>query len=268
MFRGREGNLHVSSHAKSAKVVIYSDTNVENKPLKSIVQGLKDLLLGPQVGVTGQKALKGYVGSLIQTFENCRPGLSNEMIEGRGPAAEDFFLDLYNKELPRLKKAIEMNEAYLSEETRNDFSSEVCEVLTKVVIPAYVRLAVSFTPRERNDFYLLPHKLHFLERIAWAFAGMILGAFVVWAPFIPIWSKEWVLPFSLAGLIYTDLRKFFSVKRYEGELNRMVANADLEINRIEMAYLTDQKLLPEIPGAEDADLQAEEQQKLKQRNRN
>src|SRR5205809_7438744 len=118
--------------------------------MKPIVQGLRDLLLGSQVGVSGQKALKGYVDSLIQTFENCRSGLSNEMIEGGESSAADFFLDLYNKELPRLSKSIEMNEAYLSEETRKAFFSEVCGVLTKVVIPAYVRLAVGFTPRERN----------------------------------------------------------------------------------------------------------------------
>lgn len=244
-------------------MVIYPGIVVENKSLKPIVQGLKDLVLG-QVDVSAPKILRGYVDSLIQTFENCRPGLTTEMIEGGESTAADFFLDLYNKELPRLEKAIEMNEAYLSEETRKDFFSEVCAVLTKVVIPAYVRLAVNFTPRERNDFYLLPHKLHFLERIAWAVAGMALGGFVVWAPFIPLWSKEWVLPFALAGLVFSDLRKFFSVKRYESELNRMVAKADLEIDRIEMAYLTE-KLSPEVPGLEEPDLQTGKQEKLNHR---
>lgn len=249
-------------------MVSYSHITVENKSLKPIGEGLTDLLLGPEVGVSGQKALRGYVDSLIQTFENCRSGLSNEMIKAGEPAAQDFFLDLYNKELPRLQKAIEVNEAYLSDQARNDFVGEVRALLRKVVIPAYVRLAFTFTPRERNDFFLLPHKLHFIERIGWVVAGILMGGFVVWAPFIPLWSKEWILPFFLSGLIYPDLRKYFSVKRYEGELNRMVAKADLEIDRIEMAYLTGEKLSPEILGADDADLQPEQQQKLKQRNGN
>lgn len=235
---------------------------VEKKALKPIAQGFKDLLLGPQVRVSRQ-TLRGYVDSLIQTFENFRSGISNEMLARREPSVEDFFVDLYNKELPRLKKAIETNETYLSEDARKDFVNEVCAVLRRMVIPAYVRLAVAFTPRERNDFFLLPEKLHLPERIAWAVAGMILGVFVVWAPFIPIWSKEWVLPFCVAGLIVPDLRKFVSVKRYEGELNRMVAKADLEIDRIEMEYLTAEKLSVATPGtvADDADLQAGNQQK-------
>lgn len=230
-----------------------------------MVQGLKALLLG-QAEEYPRRSLRGYVDSLIQTFENCRSGLSNETIEGGESASADFFFDLYNKELGRLSKAIEMNEAYLSDETRKQFFHEVCEVLTKVVIPAYVRLAVSFTHRERNDFYLLPHKLHFLERIFWAIGGMILGAFVVWAPFIPIWSKEWVLPFAISGLIFPDLRRFFSMKRYESELNRMVARADLEIDRIEMAYLTE-KISPEIQPAED-ESQKPEQERLNQQKTN
>lgn len=250
----------------STKVVIYSDTIVENKSPKPLSQWLRDLLLGPQVDVSGRKTLRGYVDSLIQIFENCRTGLSNEKIKEGESAAQNFFLDLYDKELPRLRKAIEVNEAYLSEETRNDFFNEVCDVLKKVVIPAYVRLAVSFTPRERNDFYLLPPKLHSLERVAWAGAGIVLGAFVVWAPFIPIWSKEWVLPFALAGLVYTDLRKYFAVKRYEGELNQVVAKADLEIDRIEMAYLTGEKLSPEILSVDDEGPRPEIPEKLKQHN--
>ena len=207
-------------------MVIYPEIAVENKSSGPIVRGFRNLIFGSQIAVASEKTSRSYLDSLIRTFENCRSGLSNETLESGESAAENFFLDLYNKELPRLEKAVEINAVYLSQEARKDFFDEVRAVLIKVVIPAYVRLAFSFTPRERNDFFLLPGKLHFLERVLWAIGGIILGAFVVWAPFIPLWSKEWVLPFFLAGLIFPDLRKAFSTSRYEGELNRMVARAD------------------------------------------
>jgi hypothetical protein len=85
-----------------------------------------------------------------------------------------------------------------------------------------VRFARRFTPRERNDFYLAPEPLHGLERLGFTVAGMAIGAFAVWAPFIPLWQKEWVLPFAVAGL---DSRASGAtcLRRYQADLNGLVA---------------------------------------------
>ena len=73
------------------------------------------------------------------------------------------------------------------------------------------------------------------------------------APFIPIWSKEWIIPFMLAGLVFPNVRRFLMVRQYEGELNRVVASADEEIARIDSHYLTDGEPVysasPEAPAA-------------------
>jgi len=210
--------------------------------------------------IAGPAGLSGYIDSLIQTFENCRPGLSDEIIGAGEQEAEHFFADLYEKELPRLKSMIRVQEGYLSQDARERFLDEVCALIQKVVVPAYVRLAVRFTPRERNDFYLLPEQLHFVERIAAGVAGMALGGFVVWAPFIPLWSKEWVLPFLIAGLIFPNLRRLVSLKSYEAELNRLVAKADREIDRIEMAYITSEQSLQEPTSKEDSSGQQQQEE--------
>lgn len=48
------------------------------------------------------ESLDGFVDSLFQKFEDCRPGLSDDKI-GRGrEEAERFFLDRYEEEIPRL----------------------------------------------------------------------------------------------------------------------------------------------------------------------
>lgn len=67
---------------------------------------------------------------------------------------------------------------------------------------------------------------------------MGLGGFVVWAPFIPLWEKEWVLPFVVLGLLFPNIRRYFALRRYQSELNGIVAHADDEIRRAELAQFT------------------------------
>ncbi|MEW6366641.1 MAG: hypothetical protein AB1714_18585 [Acidobacteriota bacterium] len=189
----------------------------------------------------------GFIDSLLQTFENCRPGLSDELIDEGEERVRRFFAEIYEKEVPRLQSTMQVQEAHLPEPTRVRFIGEVDELIRKVLIPAYARLACRYTPRERNDFYFTPDALHILERVGWCVAGMAVGGFIVWAPFIPLWSKEWVLPFAVGGLFFPNLRRLFAIKRYESELNRLVVRTDHEIYRIEMAYLTREGVLAKEP---------------------
>jgi hypothetical protein len=193
-------------------------------------------LFGRKARVGGM--LDGFVGSLLQTFENFRPGLSDEAVKDGERATQAFFLAQYEKEVPRLRDTIRLVEIGVSEETRQDAFARVDELIRTVVVPAYARLASRFTVRERNDFYLAPEPLHGLERLGWGFAGIALGAFAVWAPFIPLWEKEWVLPFAIAGLFLPNIRRYLALRRYQSELNALVARADDEIWRMDLAYMT------------------------------
>ena len=184
------------------------------------------------------RALDGFVDSLLQTFENCRPGLNDRLLGAQGEAPEVFFTSLYEREIPRLKDIIRREESLLDAPTWEAFYRKVDDLIRTVVIPAYVRLAVRFTPRERNAFYLTAEPFHGLERFGWAVAGVAVGALVVFAPFIPLWSKEWIIPFMLGGLFFPNVRRFLMLRQYEGELNRVVARADDEIARIDSHYLT------------------------------
>src|SRR5512141_2769263 len=143
------------------------------------------------------RALDGFVDSLLQTFENCRPGLNDRLLGAEGEGPEAFFSGLYEKEIPRLKDIIRREESLLDAPVHEAYFRQVDDLIRKVVIPAYVRFAVRFTPRERNAFYLAPEPFHGLERFGWAIAGVAVGALVILAPFIPLWSKEWIIPFML-----------------------------------------------------------------------
>jgi hypothetical protein len=180
-------------------------------------------------------ALEGFVDALLQKFENCRAGLGDEVIAAGD--AEAFFVALYEPEREGLAEIIRRQQPQLDEAGAQTMIAQVEELLRTVAIPGYLRLAIPFTQRERNGFYLVRDPLHGAERAGWAVAGTLLGAFVVWAPFIPLWSKEWVLPFFLGGLVFPELRRWWELRRYEAELNRLVARSDAEIGRVEMTYL-------------------------------
>jgi hypothetical protein len=182
-----------------------------------------------------RRTLDGFVDSLLQTFENSRPGLTAEMLEQGG--TEAFFRDLYEKDVKRLRERVARLQ-HLSAEERDELYARVDERIRKVVLPAYARLASRFTPRERNDFFLTPESLHGPERVVWGLAGAALGGFVVWAPFIPLYAKEWVLVFGVGGLVFPSLRAYLAQRRYQMELNDLVTRTDDEIWRLDLGYMT------------------------------
>ena len=189
--------------------------------------------------------LNGFVDSLLQSFENHRAGLADTKLGTGGEEA--FFLELYKKEVPRLRGMIHDQELALTESSRADFFRDVDDYVRQVVVPAYARLAGRFTRDERNDFYLTPESLHGLERLGWAAAGLLLGLFVVWAPFIPIWSKEWVLVFAVGGFVFPNVRRYFALRRYQNEVNGLVMRADDEIWRKDLAYVTQGAMMRATP---------------------
>jgi hypothetical protein len=210
---------------------------------------LNSLARGP---ASTSRQLDGFVDSLLQSFENCRPGLSDAMQGSAGEPADVFFTRLYEKEAARLKDTIRLEESLLSKEAREDYFGKIDDLVRKVLIPGYVRFASRFTKRERNAFYLAPEPFHGLERLAWGLAGALLGAFIVWAPFIPIWSKYLILPFAIGGLFFPNIRRFLMVRSYESELNRLVAKTDAEIARIDTHYLSAGEALPVLEAPEAA----------------
>ena len=182
-------------------------------------------------------AFDGFLDSLLQKFENCRPGLPDAVAGAGGEAAARYFEDLYEAERPRLLDLVRQSEPLLDPAAREELFRKVDELIRSVVIPAYLRVALPYTLRERNGFYLAPEPFHWLERLAWGGAGIAIGAFVVWAPFIPIWSKEVIFPAMVGGLLLPNLRRFLLMRRFEREINGLVGRGDREIARIDTAYL-------------------------------
>lgn len=191
------------------------------------------------VGRAGDTAplspLGRFVDELVQAFENRRPGLKDEAL---APAdAEAYFGASFEAERGRLREALRLADPQLGVAGRERLAGEIATFVGSTLVPAYGRLAARFTAGERNDFYVLRGPLRVLERVGFAAAGLLGGGFLVWAPFIPMWSKHWIWMFGLVGLLFPELRRYFAWKRYERELNALVARSDRELERLRESYL-------------------------------
>ena len=178
--------------------------------------------------------LGGFVDELVQKLENCRAGLP----EGLDAAAvQRFVLELYEAERPRLHDAVQALAPLVDEVALMKEEDELDALFRRVLLPAYSRGASDMTRRERNDFYLAKEGFHGVERIGWAVGGILVGTFVVWAPFIPIFAREAILPFAVGGLVFPELRRYFAYRRYTRDVNGLVGKVEAEARRLQSVYL-------------------------------
>ena len=160
------------------------------------------------------RTLDGFVDSLLQTFENSRPGLTAEMPRrGRGRGLLPRPL---REGGPRLREKVDRLAHLSADGAAGALPARRRARSARSCCPPTRGSPSAFTPRERNDFYLAPEELHGLERLGWGVAGLACSAASwSWAPFIPIWSKEWVLVFGVGGLVFPSVRRFFALRRYK-----------------------------------------------------
>ncbi|MFO0725600.1 MAG: hypothetical protein U1E65_17585 [Myxococcota bacterium] len=202
-------------------------------------------------------ALGRFLDQLLQAFEDRRPGLPAATLAAGEEPVKRFFEEAYDAERARLRELMKEQAPHLSDEAREKLYAEVDKLVSTMVIPAYVRTTAKFTPKERNDFYLAPEGLHGLERAGWGLAGIMVGIFVILAPFIPLWSKEWIGVFMMMGLFFPNLRSYLSLRKYERDLNELVARGEREAQRIDRAYLESGDTIAELRQLTDASSEVE-----------
>lgn len=179
--------------------------------------------------------LGGVVDTLLQAFEDRRAGLRDDV--PTSVEAEAYFLKTYEGESERLRDALALAEPQLSSRRREALAADVDALVRRVLVPAYARVAAGFTARERNDFFLLRGAGRYVERAGWLAGGLLVGALVIAAPFVPLWSKEWILGFGLVGLAFPELRRYVGMRRYQRELDTLSARSAREIERLRDAVL-------------------------------
>jgi hypothetical protein len=181
--------------------------------------------------------LGDFVDGVVQSLEDRRAGLKDDAL---APAdVERFCADHYQAEEARLRELLGVVDPQLPPARREALAAEVDRLVRGVILPAYARLAAFFTVRERNDFFITHGTTRLVERAAWVVGGLAAGGFIVWAPFIPLWSKDWIWLCGVAGFFVPELRRVWAWRRYEHALNALVQRADRELERLREAYLVD-----------------------------
>jgi len=197
---------------------------------------------------TSLSPLGDFVDGLLQAFEDRRPGLKDEALTPGD--AERFFTEVFDRERPRLRGGLRLSDPHLLPARLAALGAEVDELVGRVLVPAYARLAAAFTLRQRNDFFVTRGAARGAERMAWVLAGTLLGGFLVVAPFVPLWSKHWIWLFGLGGLFFPELRRYIAFKRYERDLNDLVLRSARELERLREAYLLEPEAEPDEPLSE------------------
>ena len=184
-----------------------------------------------------RRTLDGFVDSLLQTFENSRPGLTAEMLAKGG--VEAFFRDLYEKEVRAPPGEDRPPHPPLRRTSSEELFQRVDERIRKVVLPAYARLASTLHAARAER--LLPDARGAARPGAPGLGARLgLPSAPSWSgrPSSPsgrrsgCWSSAWAASCSRA------CAAIFALRRYQQELNDLVTRTDDEIWRLDLGYMT------------------------------
>jgi hypothetical protein len=190
------------------------------------------------VDYRAESELGALAGELLADLERLRPGVSpaaggDQDSEGRAEAdairnrAHLRLRELYRERHEALGEALLDGsdgggaQGSAHREQLQLFQREIDQIF----LPRYTSLALHQNQAERAG-----RGADGFNRAAYALIFFLLGAFVVWAPFIPIWEK-WI-PFALAGLAAVfsqalpDLRLLLLRRRYQVLLLGLLIDID------------------------------------------
>src|SRR5260370_38296741 len=88
--------------------------------------------------------LGGVLDSLLQTFENCRPGLTDDILRWGESAVKKYFAEIYEQEWPRLKESVCSAKPHLTGPTAEAFLAELDGLCRRAVIPPNPHEALRF----------------------------------------------------------------------------------------------------------------------------
>jgi hypothetical protein len=155
-----------------------------------------------------QDELGSIARDLIADLERARPGFPLSRAGFEAAARERLQLRL-----------ADLRAQFASLGSDADFD-RVRRELDDVLLRRYVTFALPQSERDRVGGPSV------LERLAWAVGGLVLGGFLVWAPFVPIWEK-W-LPFALMllGPFLPDWQRSWRLRQHGRRLLALESDLD------------------------------------------
>jgi len=126
------------------------------------------------------------------------------------------------------------------------------EALARELVPAlgerWRALAAPYTTLEARGFGVWRGG-DLVARIAYLFAGLVVGGLCVWAPFIPIWEKWFPFALAVGAFWLPDAQVAWQRGRYARQLGGVVRDFARLQPRLEEAVRLDELLPPQGPPA-------------------
>lgn len=111
-------------------------------------------------------------------------------------------------------------------------------------VPArWQAIARDFTAREKKSFGLWRGGDP-LSRVAYLFGGLVVGGFILWAPFIPIWEKWFPFALALAAFFFPDIQTTWFRRRYARALGDIAVTMQKAQPQLDTHFKVDELLLP------------------------
>lgn len=123
----------------------------------------------------------------------------------------------------------------------NELEREVIET----TLPQYIPAAIEQTRLEKTS-YDVWRQGDPLARTFFAFIGLLLGSFIWWAPFIPIWEKSLAVILAGVGFAYPELKQMVLDFRHSRFLNRLIVQADRYQKTPRLHYVSEARLQEDL----------------------
>jgi hypothetical protein len=115
----------------------------------------------------------------------------------------------------------------------------------RAIVPAeWQKVARPFTQREAAEFRLWRGG-DVVARLTYVFLALMIGGFIVWAPFIPFWEKWFPFALSASAWWLPDAQVAWHKRRYARRLGEIARRMGELQPRLDGMVTTEELLLPE-----------------------
>lgn len=136
-----------------------------------------------------------------------------------------------------------VEKAYREAELPLVYFESMAKEIRAIVPAAWRALAQPYSAREARD-YGLWRGGDPIARITYVFTALVIGGFMVWAPFIPIWEKWFPFLLALSAWWLPDAQVAWHKRRYARALGGIARRMGQLQPQLEGMVSTEELLLP------------------------
>jgi hypothetical protein len=155
-------------------------------------------------------------------------------------------------------KLEEIRESYVESGGTPAYWQALEREVLETVLPEYIPAALEQTRLEKTR-YDLWRQGDTVARVTFALVGLILGALIVAAPFIPIWEDSFAFVLAVMGLLYPEVKQLVGDLRHSRFLNRLIVHAEKYQKDGRLHYLSTSRLEEELQSMGKAEKKEEEE---------